>query len=422
MHTNSRRTHGFQKPYKVRQLTAIGIVLVDAVLYAAAIAPFLEHDGPEHLLTGLFYLQWICLAVFGLSTMAIDPADPEVLGDGPDNMRTHPVLQAVGKVLYLHADVEKEPNRPRCTRGCDCLVQMNSKHCWDCNKCVARFDHHCPWLNNCVGERNYRVFFATIWVVATMLCTMFLGTIVLLWRGMWVPLVVVSFNAPVLLLDLHLVGFHCYLCVLDITTYEYLTGKREPSRPSTSSSQTVTSKDTSHIAERATTLATMKTAATASASHIAERAKSLATKKTSATASDARPKPVSVGHAVSGVDTQEKRPTNSPSPSSTTMPRTPGQETSQLSPGASGSDRGGNLLTRQSSVDSKRSSPATGTPRVPLTTRIEEQCRDFVYGTVRPEDGCVDPSGMPGTMRTTPTGSTSATRQAGEATIAVEIS
>ena len=33
-----------------------------------------------------------------------------------------------------------------------------SKYCRYMRANVARFDHFCPWLNQAVGERNYRVF------------------------------------------------------------------------------------------------------------------------------------------------------------------------------------------------------------------------------------------------------------------------
>ena len=37
-----------------------------------------------------------------------------------------------------------------------CRVKKTNKikHCHVCKKCVKGFDHHCNWIDNCVGENN----------------------------------------------------------------------------------------------------------------------------------------------------------------------------------------------------------------------------------------------------------------------------
>jgi hypothetical protein len=59
---------------------------------------------------------------------------------------------------------------PNCIcRTCQFPKVARSKHCSICRRCIARADHHCVWVNNCLGRGNYKYFLGLLLSITSLL-------------------------------------------------------------------------------------------------------------------------------------------------------------------------------------------------------------------------------------------------------------
>ncbi|XP_072999431.1 protein S-acyltransferase 8-like isoform X1 [Typha latifolia] len=207
----------------------VSLIVVPVVIFCVFVARHLVHRFPAYdagyavLVVAIVFTIHVLLLLF--ITSARDPGIVPRASHPPEEpnvprTRDEIVNGRLVKVKYCETCMVYRP--PRCS------------HCSICNNCVERFDHHCPWVGQCIGLRNYRYFFLFV-SSATLLCIYVFAMSALyikflmgedyptVWKAMKgspasVVLMIYCFIS--LWFVGGLTGFHFYLMSVNQTTYE----------------------------------------------------------------------------------------------------------------------------------------------------------------------------------------------------------
>ena len=157
---SGRRKNGFSTRCTPHQSFMIGLILASVAFFytfcfgALLPIPLITTLRPP-LLASVFFFVFALCCYFHVS--CVDPArkveararSKKLSGVGVPPGTSSGAGTATPQSMCYHCNIQ----RP---------MSKTTKHCKICNKCVSHFDHHCMWLDTCVGAQNYFSFFLLV--------------------------------------------------------------------------------------------------------------------------------------------------------------------------------------------------------------------------------------------------------------------
>lgn len=230
----SSKINGFTQPFSFHQVISWGAIGMEALGFYCLYIPVLD-VACQVIYSVVYFILIFGLFAYAFLCTSCDPTDP--------------IVELERKARLDRKYFDTKSYNQVCTI-CKTHVLDHSKHCGRCDRCVNRFDHHCKWLNNCIGEKNYTKFAGCIGFlegvafVQTALGCYIIGSILnadhiydkakaiffVKSNGvLYVTLVLATsfFAFVILVFNGHLIIFHLWLRKRGITTYDYVIMRRQ---------------------------------------------------------------------------------------------------------------------------------------------------------------------------------------------------